>query len=739
MATTKKASKANSRSQIKTSSVATKVNAKTKPADQLSPECQILDAVRELGTGKRIRSPAGAKPEITRIFGELASLDQHVKSIEHQRNERRESINALWNNLREFLPPVTAAIKNLLQTEEWREATGTARGEAKNDSEKPSALAVALAERLDKLSQETANLAKIYQNAFAQSQPLRETTEQAIQIVANLEIRIDGLSQAVKLQDDMGIQMQSIAQKVANEADASGSAGAAFRVISDGFQKSGSRFQTIAQESNDLLVRMLEELRPMLEILRNAGSSIDALGVEFDKFEQSVEALTTAQEKCTPFLEAFVAVSETKAQGFQHFAQIVQQVLQSARNMVATISREGPENDLIRAQADEIDRMFGPSSDAEQLQQIVSNLAREVARLQGQANQDRETIACLDKALERQNYGLRQLEKDKQIDTLRDLEPTIMEALRQVREGSLILPPPNVAPEIVEIFGDLNGLSRRLATTNRELRQLNEMHAAIGSALQQNLPTLAIDVVNLWQSSSQGPLKVRQEYELREIATDERVMVQTFKAPKIEAAQESFAGIEMVKQLEKIQEFSQELESKFFAFPFRAQAVQQLLNSTSEIFTDIRIMAANAAILAVQAGDSQFNWRLFGAFLDELVQKRENFVSDLDDLAKTLVAECANARAIFARQREMAVFTLAILDQVGPSLEQLEQSATDLENSAVPFAKVMFDKPTTAVDSVGALVLALHGLAASLVKRESGGKIEKAAQLLELCGPRFTK
>jgi methyl-accepting chemotaxis protein len=238
-------------------------------------EKEIVDAVQRAGEGERVRAPAGAKPEVARIYMELSSLGERMSAAEGREQKRRSELAEALGIIEEYLPRLGDGLGTVLTSAE--QATGNAReinASLSGFSQSIEMLATSAEESSSSILEMTATSDEVAENVGELAASVRETVssiEEMAYSIREVAKNVDGLSLTAEETSSSMNQMDVSIDQV--QSNANETARLSEEVAMDAEKGAEAILKTISE-----IYRIKESSQEAVSVISNLGFRIEAIG-----------------------------------------------------------------------------------------------------------------------------------------------------------------------------------------------------------------------------------------------------------------------------------------------------------------------------------------------------------------------------------------------------------------------------------------------------------------------------
>ncbi|MDI1443811.1 methyl-accepting chemotaxis protein [Polyangium sp. 6x1] len=238
-------------------------------------EGEIVNAVQRAGEGERVRAPVGAKPEVARIYMELASIGERLSGSEQREQKRRAELGEALGVIDEYLPRLGDGLGTVLTSAE--QATAHARdinASLSTFSQSIEMLATSAEESSSSILEMTATSDEVAENVGELAASVRETVssiEEMAYSIREVAKNVDGLSLTAEETSSSMNQMDVSIDQV--QSNANETARLSEEVAMDAEKGAEAILKTISE-----IYRIKESSQEAVSVISNLGFRIEAIG-----------------------------------------------------------------------------------------------------------------------------------------------------------------------------------------------------------------------------------------------------------------------------------------------------------------------------------------------------------------------------------------------------------------------------------------------------------------------------
>ncbi len=348
----------------------------------------VRTAIRRVGDGKRPELPAGAGPEVSRVFDELNELSNTFNDVKSQGRERQGEIEVASRNVTDALRKLTDGVAGQIDASEQtaryiKEMTSALRDIAQHvevlaaSAEESSSSILEMTATNDEVAENIVELAASVRETVASIEEMAFSIKEVAKNVDALSLTAEETSSSMNEMDVSIDQVQSNANETARLSE---------EVAQDAERGAEAILKTIGE-----IYRIKESSQEAVAVISNLGSRIDAIGQILNVIDEVAE-----QTNLLALNAAIIAAQAGEhGKGFAVVADEIKDLAERAgastkeiADLIKTIQAESKNAiQAVERGAQNVDRGVEVSNEAERaLKKILessqksTNMVRAIAR-----------------------------------------------------------------------------------------------------------------------------------------------------------------------------------------------------------------------------------------------------------------------------------------------------------------------------------------------------------------------
>jgi methyl-accepting chemotaxis protein len=351
-------------------------------------EGELVDAVQRAGTGERVRPPAGAKPEVARIFMELSTLGERTNVAEQREQKRRTELGDVLGVVEDYLPRLGDGLSAVMASVEQsaansREFNNSLSGFAQSIE----MLATSAEESSSSILEMTATSDEVAENVGELAASVRETVssiEEMAYSIREVAKNVDGLSLTAEETSSSMNQMDVSIDQV--QSNANETARLSEEVAMDAEKGAEAILKTISE-----IYRIKESSQEAVSVISNLNFRIEAIGQILDTIDEVAEqtnllalnaAILSAQagEHGKGFqvvAEQIKELADRSSASTKDISDLIKTIQQESKNAIAAVERGAHNVDRGVEVSNEAERALKKITESSQKS---TNMVRAIAR-----------------------------------------------------------------------------------------------------------------------------------------------------------------------------------------------------------------------------------------------------------------------------------------------------------------------------------------------------------------------
>jgi methyl-accepting chemotaxis protein len=183
---------------------------------------------------------------------------------------------------------------------------------------------------------------------------IRESSQEAMNVIANLATRIEAIGQIVNVIDDVAEQTNLLALNAAIIAAQAGEQGKGFAVVADEIKDLAERAATSTREITDLIKTVQQESKNAITAVERGAVNVER-GVQVSNdAERALKKILESSQKSTSMVRAIARATVEQAKGSRQVTESIGKIAETVQQIAAATSQQARGSDGITQGADKM-------------------------------------------------------------------------------------------------------------------------------------------------------------------------------------------------------------------------------------------------------------------------------------------------------------------------------------------------------------------------------------------------
>jgi methyl-accepting chemotaxis protein len=326
-----------------------------------------------------VSSQAAAAADTTKLIKELthavSEIAQHVEALASTAEESSSSIlemTATNDEVAENVGELAGSVRETVSSIE--EMAYSIKEVAKN----VDALSLTAEETSSSMNQMDASIDQVQSNAnetarlseevaldaekgaeailktISEIYRIKESSQEAVSVIANLGTRIDAIGQIVNVIDDVAEQTNLLALNAAIIAAQAGEQGKGFAVVADEIKDLAERAGASTREITDLIKTVQAESKNAITAVERGAENVDR-GVEVsNEAERALKKILESSQKSTNMFRAIARATVEQAKGSKQVTDAIGRIAETVQQIAAATAQQARGSELIMKGAEKM-------------------------------------------------------------------------------------------------------------------------------------------------------------------------------------------------------------------------------------------------------------------------------------------------------------------------------------------------------------------------------------------------
>lgn len=338
---------------------------------------ELGDSVRRLRDG--VGSQLGSVDETSRLARDLASsirdVSTHAETLASSAEESSssilemtathdevaENIGELAGSVRETVSSIEEmaySIKEVAKNVDALSLTAEETSSSMNEMDVSIDQVQSNANETARLSEEVAldaeKGAEAILKTISEIYRIKESSQEAVQVISNLGTRIEAIGQIVNVIDDVAEQTNLLALNAAIIAAQAGEQGKGFAVVADEIKDLAERAGASTREITDLIKTVQAESKNAIAAVERGAHNVDR-GVEVsNEAERALKKILESSQKSTNMVRAIARATVEQAKGSKQVTDAIGRIAETVQQIAAATAEQARGTELITKSADKM-------------------------------------------------------------------------------------------------------------------------------------------------------------------------------------------------------------------------------------------------------------------------------------------------------------------------------------------------------------------------------------------------
>ena len=373
---------------------------------QTSAVDEAMRAVREMSSGggetaKHVELLASSAEESSSSILEITATNEEVAE---NTAELARSVRETVSSIEEMAYSIKEVAKNVEALSLTAEETSSSMNEMDVSIDQVQSNANETARLSEEVAHDAEKGAEAILKTIGEIYRIKESSQEAVSVIANLGSRIEAIGQIVGVIDEVAEQTNLLALNAAILAAQSGEHGKGFAVVADEIKDLAERAGGSTKEIADLVKTIQAESRNAINAVERSSHNVER-GVEVsNEAERALKKILESSQKSTNMVRAIARATVEQAKGSKQVTDAIGRIAETVQQIAAATAQQARGSELIMKSAEKmrtITQHVERSSQEQargsrQITQNIEGISNLVGLLtSAQKNQSRETGQAL--------------------------------------------------------------------------------------------------------------------------------------------------------------------------------------------------------------------------------------------------------------------------------------------------------------------------------------------------------
>ncbi len=183
---------------------------------------------------------------------------------------------------------------------------------------------------------------------------IKESSQEAVQVISNLGSRIEAIGQIVNVIDDVAEQTNLLALNAAIIAAQAGEQGKGFAVVADEIKDLAERAGASTREITDLIKTVQAESKNAVNAVERGAHNVDR-GVEVsNEAERALKKILESSQKSTNMVRAIARATVEQARGSKQVTDAIGRIAETVQQIAAATGQQARGSELMMKSAEKM-------------------------------------------------------------------------------------------------------------------------------------------------------------------------------------------------------------------------------------------------------------------------------------------------------------------------------------------------------------------------------------------------
>jgi methyl-accepting chemotaxis protein len=313
------------------------------------------------GVAEQTRAAAETAEILSRLTNALGDMSSKVEDaakgakestgalegIVHRSEEATENLGELSDSVRATVASIeemTYSIKEVAKNADALSLTAEETSASMNEMDGSIDQVRSNANETARLSEDVAldadKGAEAILKTIGEIYRIKESSQEAVSVIANLGSRIDAIGQIVNVIDDVAEQTNLLALNAAIIAAQAGEQGKGFAVVADEIKELAQRAGASTREITDLIKTVQAESKNAISAVERGAYNVDR-GVEVsNEAERALKKILESTQKSTSMVRAIAHATVLQAKGSRQVTDAIGRIAETVQQIAAATAQQ---------------------------------------------------------------------------------------------------------------------------------------------------------------------------------------------------------------------------------------------------------------------------------------------------------------------------------------------------------------------------------------------------------------
>ena len=323
---------------------------------QMTAAEEAMRSIHEVNSGvsdvaKHVEALATSAEESSSSILEItATNDEVAENI----GELGQSVRETVSSIEEMAYSIKEVAKNVEALSLTAEETSSSMNEMDVSIDQVQSNANETARLSEEVAQDAEKGAEAILKTIGEIYRIKESSQEAVAVIANLGSRIEAIGQIVGVIDEVAEQTNLLALNAAILAAQSGEHGKGFAVVADEIKDLAERAGGSTKEIADLVKTIQAESKNAIFAVERSSHNVDR-GVEVsNEAERALKKILESSQKSTNMVRAIARATVEQAKGSKQVTDAIGRIAETVQQIAAATAQQARGSELIMKSAEKM-------------------------------------------------------------------------------------------------------------------------------------------------------------------------------------------------------------------------------------------------------------------------------------------------------------------------------------------------------------------------------------------------
>jgi methyl-accepting chemotaxis protein len=278
----------------------------------------------------------GAKESTGALEGIVHRSEEATENL----GELADSVRATVSSIEEMTYSIKEVAKNADALSLTAEETSASMNEMDGSIDQVRSNANETARLSEDVAMDADKGAEAILKTIGEIYRIKESSQEAVSVIANLGSRIDAIGQIVNVIDDVAEQTNLLALNAAIIAAQAGEQGKGFAVVADEIKELAQRAGASTREITDLIKTVQAESKNAISAVERGAYNVDR-GVEVsNEAERALKKILESTQKSTSMVRAIAHATVLQAKGSRQVTDAIGRIAETVQQIAAATAQQ---------------------------------------------------------------------------------------------------------------------------------------------------------------------------------------------------------------------------------------------------------------------------------------------------------------------------------------------------------------------------------------------------------------